>query len=823
MTQEPDIDELGRRIRDGYSAPPPAEGFVQALGEELARELQTAAGGVGAGAAADGRPAHSAGLWRRTWPGLAAAGVAAAFFAAGFTTVLNRPQPAGPTLAQGSAGRVVASAPAGDANTNGRENRQLQPAGSGTGTANASSDFNGMDRRLADLRAQVGNANRLTPHETDQVVLGGVNGFGSPVAPTSLPTSRPAPADGLRISNPLGEALAALWPADGDAKDSLGVNPGQLAGGAAFAEGRSGQAFKLDGRDGRVTMGDTLNWGADSWAAALWYKRAAASGKPTALLIKGRTTYGTPQNAGYQLFLTENGTVMFSVADAAGAEVAVEAKEPAINEWHHVAGVLDRPAGELCLYIDGKLAAKKAVAGLGNLDTNIPLALGCLDRGEHGPLEAPFEGLIDDAAMWKRALSAGEIDAICQAASLQDVLWISVAGPPRVARTPEADRVTLADGSVLLGVIGNDGYALDTSLGKREIPQARVSAIVPRAGKDGAVSVMLTDGQVLVGKLAQEAIELKLSTGSTLRIPLADLRECAYAISAAKPEVRTAAGPMLVHADGHWLALDGDLPALTLATVMGPCVLPLADTLEIVAADTLNTRHTARLANGSTLTGALSPETVTFKLRLGGELACKPTDIRQIVLGGKPLTEAADALVRTRGGDVLAGTLKDAEVTVRTKFGPASVPSASIVSIDFDAKDPSLATLKQWDGVVIQGNLAAAELTVTLGNDGPILKVPLAQIAGVACANPMPPPETLQKIGQLVGHLGAESYKDREEAMAELIRMGAKIVPALRRMPASADAEVRARLEQVFHGLGEGSPAATTQSVPLTGENTVRP
>src|SRR5262245_63490589 len=55
------------------------------------------------------------------------------------------------------------------------------------------------------------------------------------VAPTEPVTCAEAPSD-----------LVAWWPADGDATDPVGHNDGTMEGGATFAEGKVGQAFKLD-------------------------------------------------------------------------------------------------------------------------------------------------------------------------------------------------------------------------------------------------------------------------------------------------------------------------------------------------------------------------------------------------------------------------------------------------------------------------------------------------------------------------------------------------------------------------------------------------
>src|SRR5262245_43832871 len=51
--------------------------------------------------------------------------------------------------------------------------------------------------------------------------------------------------------------LVSWYRAEGNASDFLGVNPGSLQGGAAFATGKVGQAFDLDGVDDYVSIPDS--------------------------------------------------------------------------------------------------------------------------------------------------------------------------------------------------------------------------------------------------------------------------------------------------------------------------------------------------------------------------------------------------------------------------------------------------------------------------------------------------------------------------------------------------------------------------------------
>lgn len=173
------------------------------------------------------------------------------------------------------------------------------------------------------------------------------------------------------------------------------------------AGGGAGTALRFDGADDYVALGDVLDAGTASQTVEAWFHKTTASTAFMKLVNKGLTVFGTPQNAGYHLRVRD-GVLEFGVHDGANFYTAQTA-EPATNAWHHVAGVLDRAAGRVRLYLDGVQVATTAVSSLGSLDTNIPLAVGVLDRGAFGARSEFFQGQIDEVRIWTVARSAAEI------------------------------------------------------------------------------------------------------------------------------------------------------------------------------------------------------------------------------------------------------------------------------------------------------------------------------------------------------------------------------------------------------------------------------
>jgi outer membrane protein assembly factor BamB len=112
---------------------------------------------------------------------------------------------------------------------------------------------------------------------------------------------------------------------------------------------------------------------------------------------------------GYLLAL-QDGRPGFSVLAAQGGTAATAEAQRALDDgWHHLAGVLTEQT--LSLYVDGQLAAQVKSPGLISAQPNLGLQLGA--AGSSVPSRfgrgAPYTGLIDQFAVFNRALGEGEI------------------------------------------------------------------------------------------------------------------------------------------------------------------------------------------------------------------------------------------------------------------------------------------------------------------------------------------------------------------------------------------------------------------------------
>ncbi len=210
------------------------------------------------------------------------------------------------------------------------------------------------------------------------------------------------------VCAPPPSGLVSWWRAEGNATDFIGINNGTLVNNTSFASGRVGQAFTFDEVGDYVTVPDhpSLNPTAaitvDSWifsnnsslAPAIVKKASATSGYALELSVDS-------SQALFWVNLGSGGSGGWISSPAGGLTQGI---------WTHVAGVYDGTS--VSLYINGLLIGSTPAPG-----AIVPSA-NDLNIGRDPSNSARFfNGLIDEAAIFNRALSAQEIATIYNAGS----------------------------------------------------------------------------------------------------------------------------------------------------------------------------------------------------------------------------------------------------------------------------------------------------------------------------------------------------------------------------------------------------------------------
>ncbi len=196
--------------------------------------------------------------------------------------------------------------------------------------------------------------------------------------------------------------LAALWSGEGNTRDSVSGQAATPVGGVNYAPGKVGQAFSLNGSDAYVSAPDSPALNPTSAITVMgWIKRQSVVGPYDPIINKGGDA-----NAGYSLeFLNNN--VMFWIfkngwqsSPNSGPDGEVQ-----LGRWYHVAGVYD--GTNIRCYLNGQQLGTTPLPPGPFSASSIPLGIGYSHN-----LARYFNGLIDEPAIYNRALSAEEILAI---------------------------------------------------------------------------------------------------------------------------------------------------------------------------------------------------------------------------------------------------------------------------------------------------------------------------------------------------------------------------------------------------------------------------
>jgi hypothetical protein len=194
--------------------------------------------------------------------------------------------------------------------------------------------------------------------------------------------------------------LVSWWRAENDARDSVGTHHGTLQNGAGFAPGKAGQAFSFDGVDDYVDLGGWFNL--QTFSIAMWVKASAFQQDYADIIDNNHTGFRSwvvqYQNTGlsFAWVVLQRGAVVFDLTP---------------DTWQFLVMTFGSDyVGRL--YLDGSLVGSFTGDGPPIYDGTEFLRLSAWGGGGRH-----FNGLIDEADIYNRALTSDEVGAIYAAGS----------------------------------------------------------------------------------------------------------------------------------------------------------------------------------------------------------------------------------------------------------------------------------------------------------------------------------------------------------------------------------------------------------------------
>jgi hypothetical protein len=169
----------------------------------------------------------------------------------------------------------------------------------------------------------------------------------------------------------------------------------------------SGQAF--DGLEDEVDIpdDDTFDWTATSSFTIEFWMRTAASTAGNRVMVGRDPPSGS--NLHWWIGADNNGTVRFQCRDTGGGGPYLGGIGPVLNDdvWHHIVCVRDEATDSNKVYVDAVLIDAAVYNYANGFDSDVPVNVGYLNLSGH----YRYEGLLDELAVYDRALTQSEISA----------------------------------------------------------------------------------------------------------------------------------------------------------------------------------------------------------------------------------------------------------------------------------------------------------------------------------------------------------------------------------------------------------------------------
>ena len=197
----------------------------------------------------------------------------------------------------------------------------------------------------------------------------------------------------------------------------MGQNNATLYNGTAFATAEVGQGFSFDGVNDWASLGDPSSLAfTSSFSIEGWIKVNAVNPNANfeSIMFRGDNRGGLDP---YQLQVLPGGDLKFAInGTSGGASVSAPIS---VGQLVHVAATLDDATGAMTLYENGVVVAHTFTPNrpFGDLDPTQNPGVGIGNSNYQANYNVPFNGLIDELAVYNRALTPGEVLGIAKTGS----------------------------------------------------------------------------------------------------------------------------------------------------------------------------------------------------------------------------------------------------------------------------------------------------------------------------------------------------------------------------------------------------------------------
>ena len=251
--------------------------------------------------------------------------------------------------------------------------------------------------------------------------------YGRPLSTVEIQSIYNASNAGVCACAPVQSNIAGWWPGNGSPADVAASHHGEISGNVGFAAGRVSQAFSFDGSQSYVLAPNTTNIAGGPQATyQAWVKPAAIANTGEYLAVFGVGDSTVPVWNTQQcrlLYYNLTGTPKFFLDCGINNNPQTWINRATANSyppgsWYLVTATVNN--GNIDIYVNGVLDNGDGLTAAGaSINTNSfkYVWIGAQVRSDRAVVSAPFNGLIDEAEIFTRALSPAEIQATYNASS----------------------------------------------------------------------------------------------------------------------------------------------------------------------------------------------------------------------------------------------------------------------------------------------------------------------------------------------------------------------------------------------------------------------
>ncbi|HEX4797363.1 MAG TPA: hypothetical protein VH370_26450, partial [Humisphaera sp.] len=378
--------------------------------------------------------------------------------------------------------------------------------------------------------------------------------------------------------------------------------------------------------------------------------------------------------------------------------------------------------------------------------------------------------------------------------------WI---GDMEILRGDVLDVVELRGGDQFRGTIKESEFSLQTFYGPVSVPVDQVIGLFSIGQFRPHQLVITTDGQIFGGSLKKQTLDIELSSGQVIPIPLNQISRAGYRKRVGEPDEWKFEKPMILLRSGERIAIRPPTADLNVATRYGSLALKPSMVAAIAFEGEESNVHQIYLTDGSKLSGLFLADSLEVTLDAGGQTVKLPASaIARLQLAPKvPEIEDAAPSLRISGDDQLIG-LVTGKLGLDTAFDTITINAAEVKSITRAKESVQDVQVALWDGTTLSGQLHDSELACRL-NSGVDLKVPLALLDRYTQPQPQPSAAMMDRIKTVVADLNSDDWKARDRAQAALLSMGPVAEGVLKDLRDKQPAEAQKAIDLVIAKLQE--------------------